>query len=121
MRRAPVLLLAMVAAVATACTAPDTSPIVAATWEQSQALPDFDGGPGEVTDPAQLAELAEVLDEYDLSGQDVSIGEGCPGSRSTDLTYETEDGGEFHVAVDTCEDDEAADAIDALVTGWRTS
>ena len=120
MRRAPVLLLATLAAVA-ACSAPDTSPIVSATWEQSQALPDFDGGPGEVTDPAQLAALAEVLDDHDIEGQDVSIGESCPGSRSTDITYETEDGGEFHVSVDTCEDDEAAQAIDGLVSGWRTS
>lgn len=93
--------------------------IVSATWSQSQAIEGFDSTPGETTDTADLDELEEIIETYDLQG-DVRLGEQCDGGRTTDLSYLTEGGDEFHIRVEGCDEGDAGSAIDDLVSEWRT-
>lgn len=94
--------------------------IESARWQQSQAVPDFDSEPGEMTAAAELERLAEIIESHeDLRGEDVSLGEGCDGGRSTTVEYVTEGGDERSIRLEGCGGGAAADAIDDLVTEWR--
>lgn len=123
MRRAVGAVLVAIGAIAlTGCQAGgDSGPvtITSAHWEQYQAIEGFDTEPGDVTDAAELARLAEIIEEHDLQGRDQELGEGCPGGRSSDLTYVTDAGDEYRIEVLGCDSGEAGEAIDDLVSGWR--
>ena len=119
-------MVAVIGALAlTACTGGggDDGPvtITSAHWEQHQAIEGFDSEPGDTTDAAELDRLAEIIESADLQGQDQTLGEDCPGGRSTQLSYVTDTSNEHSIDVGGCDRGEAGDAIDALVTEWRAA
>lgn len=92
--------------------------ITEATYRQEQAIEGFDDSESTSTDTEQLADLAAILTENDLSG-DADLGEQCDGGRSTYVDYTTDAGTTHHIYVAGCGRGEAGQAIDELVADWR--
>lgn len=83
---------------------------------QQQALPGFDGGPYVVDDDALLDELEATLG---WSGaRDQTLGDSCPGSRSTTIEVTDASVGAFTIQLGACTDDPLVAELDALVAGW---
>jgi hypothetical protein len=107
---------------ATACSGGDDGdPITSATYTQMQALPDFEARPGTQEDPDELARLATILEDAGLDGATESLGELCPGGRTTQVAWMTEGGRAGVVQVQGCERGDDGDAIDALVAEWTAA
>ena len=92
------------------CQDPDPMTITSAVYSQDQAIEGFD-------DPEQTAQLADLLHEHGLSG-DIELGESCPGGRSTYVDYTTPEGS-YHINVGGCDQGEAGEAIEELISSWR--
>jgi outer membrane murein-binding lipoprotein Lpp len=99
--------------------------IVALTFSQSQALPDFDTSEYTQDYPQAVARFAALLDEYLIvwsEGVDPSLlGEPCPGSITTQITavYEGTDIVVGPVEVGGCSDTAFVDEVSTLFSGWR--
>ena len=99
------------------CQDPDPMTITSAVYSQDQAIEGFDTSEATTDDPEQTAELAELLHEHGLSG-DIELGESCPGGRSTYVDYTTPEGS-YHINVGGCDQGEAGEAIEELISSWR--
>ncbi|GGA56659.1 hypothetical protein GCM10011490_03120 [Pseudoclavibacter endophyticus] len=95
--------------------------IASLTWQQSQALPDFDQSAHTTDDPDDIEELREVLAEYGITGDFRFDHSDCEGGLTTWVTYETDAADEVTITANSCEGETAFESeLAALVTGWRT-
>ncbi|MFC7431188.1 MULTISPECIES: hypothetical protein [unclassified Agrococcus] len=86
---------------------------------QQQALPGFDGGPYVVDDAAMLDELEATLGGS--GARDQTLGDSCPGSRSTTIDVTDASTGAFTIQLGACTDDPLVAELDALVAEWIAS
>lgn len=98
--------------------------LLSVTFTQTQAVPGFDTGPFVQDDPVQLARVTAILDEYGVvPGQYDIDPEPCPGSISSDVTFEYAGMGIAPVLLlDSCTDDGGfSEQTTALLSEWRES
>lgn len=109
----------------TSCTDAVTSGIINASFSQAQALPDFDSQTYVVTDGAALAELEQVLVDGGVgqeSYDNTASAEQLPGSLSTWVTVDWQDGTTSSIAIVSTDDgsDFETELVD-LISAWRES
>lgn len=103
------------------------SDIVALTFSQEQAIPDFDTSEHTQDDPQQVARFAQILDAsgvvWSEGVPDDLRGIPCPGSITTHITavYAATDVVVGPVDVGGCSDIAFIDDVTALFSGWRTA
>ncbi|MGO2112690.1 MAG: hypothetical protein ACTH31_13875 [Pseudoclavibacter sp.] len=95
--------------------------IASFTWQQSQALPDFDGSLHETDDPAEIQALREVLAAHGVVEAFTYDHGDCAGGLSTWVNYQTAAGEDVSISASSCEGETTFEsALATLVTGWRT-
>ena len=101
-------------------------PIASITFEQSKAVPDFDGSTYTVTDADRLDEFAQLLEKHGITITELAglAGNGCDGGTSTSVSIEYADGeAASALLAEPCDDGEPhaefLDEATALLTSWK--
>ncbi len=119
-----VTIIAAVAALSACSGSPAEVPtITSVSYSQSQALPNFDSSSHTTTDPADIADLTRVLQEFDVTGSYSSDRntDGCTGALSTMVVYTTADNSEVMLDVEgNCKATKFDAALGELVRSWRS-
>jgi hypothetical protein len=102
-----------------------TKPVESIEFHQSQAVPNFEDGDHQVTEPAQLTAFSALVKKYsiDLGNFDTALNDGCTGGLATDVTVHFTDSTSQKLRIYDCGGPVAkgtfvTDAT-ALFTQWR--
>ncbi|MET4782709.1 hypothetical protein [Glaciihabitans sp. UYNi722] len=102
------------------------TPIQGLEFHQSQAVPNFDDGAHDVTDPVKLAAFSTLVKKYsiDLTDFNTAMNDGCTGGLATSITVTFTHSASQKLRIYACGGDTAkgtfvSDAT-ALFSQWRT-
>lgn len=94
--------------------------IASIRWQQAASLPDFDHSPGTTSEPADIADLRQVLAEHGVIGAWRFRHADCEGGLTTWVTYTTVGGDEVELQANSCEGANAFETdLNDLVSRWR--
>lgn len=98
----------------------DVPAIASITWQQAQAVPDFDHAEYTTDVPEDIEALRGVLAEYGVTESWRYQHADCPGGLTTWVTADTPTGTPIEIQANSCDGASPFDeAIGDLVTEWR--
>ena len=104
-----------------------TGPIASITFDQSAAIPDYDGATYEITDAARLAEFEELAERHAVIPELASlstIGSDCAGGTSTKAEIVYQNGRVGTLQISRCGEGDGVYAgfvqeATSLLTSWK--